>query len=57
LKIWASGILINVVSWVTLYLVFQAVGGHDISFIIMLSLGVLVVLAVSVAGNHLKKQL
>jgi hypothetical protein len=57
LKIWATCALITFVSWVILYIAFQEVGGDEISFIVTLSLGVLVTLAVLVAGNHLKKQL
>lgn len=57
IKMWAAGILITIVSWSILYLAFQAVGGNEISLIIMLSLCVLVVLIVLVVGNYLKKQL
>jgi hypothetical protein len=51
---WAAGILITFCSWVILYLVFNAVGGDQVSFIITPSLGVVVVLAVLVAGNYLR---
>ncbi len=54
---WAVGILITVASWSILYLTFQAVGGNEVSLIIMLSLCVLVVLTVLVVGNYLKRQL
>ncbi len=57
IKMWAAGILITIVSWSIPYLAFQAVGGNEISLIIMLSLCVLVVLIVLVVGNYLKKQL
>jgi len=53
---WAAGILITICSWVKLYLVFKAVGGDQVSSIINLSLGVVVVLAVLVAGDYFKKR-
>jgi len=56
IKMWAAGILITICSWVILYLVFNTVGGDQVSFIITLSLGVVVVLAVLVAGNYFKKR-
>ena len=43
-KMWAAGILITICSWGILYLAFKAVGGDQVSFIITLSLGVVVVL-------------
>jgi len=57
LKIWAWGAVVIVVSWVILYLVFQAVGNSEISFILTLTAGVAVTLAVLVAMNALKKRL
>ena len=57
LKIGAWGAVVIVVSWVILYLVFQAVGNSEISFILTLTAGVAVTLAVLVAMNALKKRL
>jgi hypothetical protein len=57
LKIWAWGALVTVVSWVILYLVYQAVGSNEISFVLTLSAGVAVTIAVLVVGNALKKRL
>ena len=57
LKIWAWGAAVIVVSWVILYLVFQAVGNSEISFILTLTAGVAGTLAVLVAMNALKKRL
>ena len=57
LKIWVWGAVVIVVSWMILYLVFQAVGNSEISFILTLTAGVAVTLAVLVAMNALKKRL
>jgi len=57
LKIGAWGAVVIVVSWVILYLVFQAVGNSEISFILTLTAGVAVTLTVLVAMNALKKRL
>ena len=57
LKIWAWGAVVIVVSWVILYLVFQAVGNSEISFILTLTTGVAATLAVLVVMNALKKRL
>jgi hypothetical protein len=57
LKIWAVGALVIVVSWTLLYLVLQALGGDETSFIIVLSTGAVVTLTVLVLWNSLKKRL
>lgn len=57
LKMWAVGIVVTIVAWVVLYLVLQAFGGDEVAFIIALSAGVTIALAVLVVVNSLKKQL
>lgn len=57
LKIWAWAALVMVASWVILYFVYQALGSNEISFVLTLSVGVAVTIAVVVVGNALKRRL
>jgi len=57
LKIWAWGALVMVASWVILYFIYQTLGSNEISFVLTLSAGIAVTIAVVVVGNTLKRRL
>ena len=57
LKIWAWGALVMVASWVILYFIYQTLGSNEISFVLTLSAGIAVTIAVVVVGNALKRRL